>query len=317
MTADLYEYSAPLVTTDRAAARQRPAVDWPTVAVGIGVYSSFALLTWFHNALPWWLVLPLGGYIIGLHGSLQHEAVHGYPFRSRFWNSAFVFPSLWLWLPYTHYRHTHLKHHRNERLTSPADDPESVYVTAAAHAHMNRFHCAYRLAMTTVAGRLILGPPYFVARVWLEMLRRLRTGDWAYMRHWAIQVPAAGIVLLWVVAVCDIPLWQYALLYTWPGLSLTVLRSYLEHQWAADVGHRTVIIEAGPIMGLLYLHNNLHALHHLEPATAWHQRPRRFRERRDDILAGNGGYRYRGYAEVVARYLIRPKEPLVHPMGNL
>ena len=110
---NLYEFSAPLAATNRAASRRRPAVDWPTVCVGIGLYSAYGLLTWFHHALPWWLVLPLGGYLVALHGSLQHEAVHGYPFRSRFWNTAFIFPSLWLWLPYLHYRHTHLLHHRN------------------------------------------------------------------------------------------------------------------------------------------------------------------------------------------------------------
>jgi fatty acid desaturase len=315
--ADLYEYSAPLAATNRAAARRRPAVDWPTVCVGAGLYAAYGLLTWFHDVLPWWLILPLGGYLIALHGSLQHEAVHGYPFRSRFWNSAFVFPSLWLWLPYTHYRHTHLKHHRDDRLTSPLDDPESNYVTAETWARMGPLHRAYRRALTTVAGRLLLGPPYFAARVWLEMLRRLRQGDWDYMRHWCIHIPAAAIVLVWVMAVCGMPLWQYVLLYAWPGVSLTVLRSYLEHQGRAAVGHRTVIVEAGPIMSLMYLHNNLHALHHREPAVVWHQRPRHFREQRNEVFAGNGGYRYSGYGEIVWRHLLRPKEPVIHPLGNL
>ncbi len=311
-----YEFSAPLAATDRAAARHRPSADWPTIAVGVCVYGAFGLVTWYHQALPWWLVLVLGGYIVALHGSLQHEAVHGYPFRRRFWNSAFVFPSLWLWLPYTHYRYTHLKHHRNERLTSPLDDPESNYLAAETYARMHRLHRAYRRAMTTVAGRLVLGPPYVAVRTWLEMLRRLRAGDWTYMRHWLIQIPAAAVVLLWVLAVCGIPLWQYVLLYAWPGLSLTMLRSYLEHRWSAEVDRRTVIVEAGPVMRLMYLHNNLHALHHLEPAVVWHQRPRRFRERRNEIYAGNDGYRYGGYGEIVARYLFRPKEPLIHPAGE-
>src|SRR5262252_3463224 len=217
--ADLYEFSAPLAATNRAAARRRPAVDWPTVLVGIVTYGAYGLLTWFHHALPWWLILPLGGYIVALHGSLQHEAVHGYPFRSRFWNSAFVYPSLWLWLPYVQYRHTHLLHHRNERLTVPDEDPESTYLSADAAARMHPFHRAYRQAMTTVAGRLVLGPPYFALRVWWEMIRKLCAGDWHYMRQWFIHIPGAAIVLLWVLAVCHIPLWQYVLLYAWPGIS--------------------------------------------------------------------------------------------------
>jgi fatty acid desaturase len=310
---DSYEYSAPLTAIDRTAARRRPAVDWPTVWVGLGVYLSYGLLTWFHHALPWGLVLPLGGYIVGLYGSLQHEAVHGYPFRSRFWNSAFVFPSLWLWLPYTHYRHTHLKHHRNETLTSPDDDPESIYLTPAVYARMHPLHRVYRRAMTTVAGRLILGPPYFACRVWRQSLRQLLAGDREELRHWLIHIPSAGIVLLWVLVVCGIPLWEYVLLYAWPGLSLTVLRSYLEHQWSPEIAHRTVIVESGPLMSLLYLNNNLHAVHHMEPGAVWHQRRRRFREQREEVLKFNNGYRYRGYGEVVARYLFRPKEPLLHP----
>jgi len=314
---DLYEFSAPLAATNRLAARCRPAVDWPTVWVGVGTYGAYGLLTWFHNALPWWLVLPLGGYIAALHGSLQHEAVHGYPFRSRFWNSAFVFPSLWLWLPYLHYRHSHLLHHRNERLTVPGEDPESIYLSPETFAQMHPLNRAYRKAMTTIAGRLVLGPPYFAACVWWEMVKKLRAGDWDYMRQWFIHVPAAAIVLLWVLVVCDIPLWQYVLLYAWPGTSLTVLRSYLEHQGRAEVGYRSVIIETGPIMSLLYLHNNLHALHHLEPVTPWHKRPRRFRERQNEVFVWNGGYRYRGYGEIVVRHFLRPKEPLVHPLVDL
>lgn len=315
--ADLYQFSAPLAATNRAAARRRPAVDWPTVGIGAGVYAAFGLLTWFHQVLPWWLILPLGGYIVALHGSLQHEAVHGYPFRSRFWNSAFVFPSLWLWLPYTQYRHLHLLHHRNDRLTVPDEDPESIYLSAEAFARMHPLQRAYRQAMTTVAGRLLLGPPYFAARAWREMAGKLFAGDWHYMRKWLIHAPAVALVLLWVMAVCHIPLWQYVLLYAWPGVSLTVLRSYLEHQGRAEVGHRTVIIETGPVMSLMYLNNNLHALHHLDPAAPWHQRPRQFRERRNEVFTWNGGYRYRGYGEIVVRHFLHAKEPLIHPLPGL
>ena len=312
-----YEFSAPLTGINRAAADRRPAVDWPTLAVAVGAYAAFGLLTWYHNALPWWLVLPLGAYIVALHGSLQHEAVHGYPFRRRLWNSAIVFPSLWLWLPYAQYRHLHLIHHRNERLTSPADDPESNYLTPEAWAKMGALHHAVRKVLTTCAGRLVLGPPYYAALAWLEGLRRMQAGDWPYLRTWLLHVPAVAVVLVWVIGVCQIPFWQYALLYVWPGLSLTLLRSYLEHQGRAEVGRRTVVVEAGLLMSLVYLNNNLHAVHHLDPAAPWHQRRRRYREIRDDVLRGNDGYLYRGYGEILARYLVWPKEPVVHPLGEI
>lgn len=311
---EAYEFSAPLTSTSNAAARRRPAIDWPTVAVAAGTYSAFGLLTWFHQTLPWWLVLPLGGYIVALHGSLQHEAAHGYPFRQRFWNSALVFPSLWLWLPYMQYRASHLIHHRNERLTLPADDPESNYLTAESWDRIGPLHRTYRRLLTTCAGRLVLGPPYYVARAWVDLLHRALSGDWPYLQRWLAHIPAVAIVLVWVMGVCGIPFWQYVLLYVWPGLSLTLFRSYLEHQARPDVGHRTVIVEAGPLMSFLYLNNNLHAVHHLEPAAPWHQRPRRYRETREEVLRWNGGYRYGGYAEILFRHFLRPKEPIEHPL---
>ena len=39
--------------------------------------------------------------------------------------------------------------------------------------------------------------------------------------------------------------------------------------------------------------------------------------RRNEVFAWNGGYRYRGYGEIVVRHFLRPKEPLVHPIGDL
>ena len=86
-------FSAALTDSDPPAALRRPAVDWPTVHVGIATYVAYGLLTWHFHSLPWWSLPILGGYIVALHGSLQHEAVHGMPFRRRWMNAAFVFPS--------------------------------------------------------------------------------------------------------------------------------------------------------------------------------------------------------------------------------
>ena len=61
-------------------------VDLPTLALAGATYIGFGLVTWFHHALPWWVIMPLGGYFVALHGSLQHEAVHGYPFGSALGN---------------------------------------------------------------------------------------------------------------------------------------------------------------------------------------------------------------------------------------
>ncbi len=300
---------------DANDSRRRSGVEGPTLAVAAATYAAFGLLTWFYPVLPWWVVLVGGGYVVCLHGSLQHEAVHGQPTRWPWVNALVVFPSLWLWLPYGYYRETHLAHHRDERLTDPADDPESNYVSPADWAAMGPLHRAIRRALTTLAGRLVLGPPYAAWRVAARLAGAVREGDGPHLRHWLLHVPAVAVVLVWAIGVCGIPPVEYVLLFAYPGLSLTLLRSFAEHRAAAAPAQRTAIVEAGPVMGLLYLNNNLHALHHAEPGLVWHERPRRFRARRDELLAANGGYRFRGYGELFARYLFTGKEPPVHPLA--
>ena len=104
--------------------------------------------------------------------------------------------------------------------------------------------------------------------------------------------------------------------FAYPGVSLTLLRSYLEHQARPAPGERSVLIEAGWPLALMFLNNNLHALHHAEPGLAWYRLPARYRARRRELLENNGGYRYSGYMEIAARYLLRPKEHPRHPFAG-
>jgi fatty acid desaturase len=310
-------FSAAVAESDLHAALRRPAIDWPTVHVGIATYAAYGLLTWHFHALPWWILPILGGYIVALHGSLQHEAVHGMPFRRRWMNAAFVFPSLWLWLPYGVYRETHLVHHRNEHLTSPTEDPESNYTSPEQYAAMSWPHRLLRKAMLTLAGRMLIGPAYYLVQTWGEFVERLLARDWSHLNHWLWQLPAAGVVIVWVVAVCDIPLWQYCLLIAYPGVSLTVMRSYLEHRAAAEPDHRSALVEAGPVFSLMFLNNNLHLLHHAYPAEPWHQRAARYHREREQWIGRNNGYVFKGYRQVIWRHLFTAKEPMIHPLGNI
>lgn len=289
-------------------------VEGPTLLLLAATYLLFGLVTYFHAALPWWLLAPAGGFLVCLHGSLQHEVVHGHPTRWRRLNEALVFPNLGLLTPYLLYRKFHLRHHRNEALTHPLDDPESFYVTAEAWADTPAAGRALLRVLNTAAGRLLLGPPVTALRLWWHELVRLTRGDRSHLAAWALHLPAVGLVLAWVLLVCGMPWWIYLGCFAYPGLSLTLLRSFLEHQAHETVEGRSVIVEAGPVMSLLYLNNNLHALHHREPGRAWYDLPARFRRERKALLAANGGYRYRGYDEVVARHFLSPKEPPVHPL---
>ena len=98
----------------------------PTWIVAGADLFGWGLTTWHYAALPWWLVLPLGGFLLAWHGSLQHEAVHGQLAPWRWLNDAIALPPLGLWLPFPIYRAAHRAHHDFEILTEPWRDPEVV-----------------------------------------------------------------------------------------------------------------------------------------------------------------------------------------------
>ncbi len=296
------------------ARTRRDSVEWPTIAVAAAIYIGFALTTWFHEALPWWAVVGLGAWLAAWQGSLQHEMVHGHPTRWRRVNHALAVPGFLLWLPFGLYRKTHMRHHVDSRLTDPLEDPESYYVTPRDWARMGTLRRGILRFHNTLAGRLLLGPPRAVVRLWSGELARLARGDRSHLRHWTLHLPAAALILIWVLWVCGLPLWQYVLGFVYGGTALTLLRSFLEHQAVEKVGERTVVVEAGPVMSLLYLNNNLHIAHHDRPALPWYRLPEAYRTRRAALLHRNGGYLYRGYFQIVLRYLFRAKERPVHPM---
>lgn len=302
-------------TTPSPAARLPERVEWPTVAVAVAVYAGYGLLTWYYHELPGWLVLLLGGGVVAWHGSLQHEAVHGHPTPWPRLNEALVFPSLWLAIPFRGYRASHLRHHDCARLTDPLSDPESFYRGAARWRRAGPTARALLTFNNTLLGRMSLGPVLSLAAYWSEEARRLWARDREALEAWALHAAGCAPVLAWALAVCAIPPVEYLLLFVWPGLSLTLLRSFAEHQASAAPGARTAIVECGPLFSLLFLNNNLHAVHHSEPGLAWHRLPARYRARRAQVLAANGGYRFAGYGEVAARYGLRPKEPVAWPLA--
>ena len=297
-----------------APPRVAERIEWPTVFLAVAVYGVFGLATWAHEALPWWLLLPLGGYVVALQGSLQHEATHGHPTPWPWLNEALVFPSLWLWIPFRIYRRTHLQHHSDQFLTDPLSDPESFYMTPEAWARSGPLRRGLAWTLNTLLGRLLLGPAICTLRLYGRALGRFARGETEDLGAWLLHFAAVAVVLAWAIGICGISMVDYLIFFAYPGTALTLLRSFLEHQAREAPGERSVVVEAGPLLSLLYLNNNLHALHHAEPGLAWYRLPARYRDRRQDLLARNGGYRFGGYLEIVMRYLLRPKEPPVHPL---
>ncbi len=99
----------------------------PTWLVALVLYGAWVALVWFHASLPWWVIVPVGGYLVAWHFSLQHEAIHSFRGVPAWLRFAVVFPPLGLWFPYPLYRKSHTTHHRDINLTIPGVDTESYY----------------------------------------------------------------------------------------------------------------------------------------------------------------------------------------------
>jgi fatty acid desaturase len=270
------------------------------------VYGGWIGLTLGYRALPWWLVLPAAGCVMALWGSLQHETIHGHPTRWRWFNEAVGWAPLWLWLPYPIYRDQHRAHHDDTILTDPGADPESKYAVPADWPRFTAVRRAVLRANTTLLGRMTLGPWLSASDFLGRELRALREGIPGRRRIWAWHALALVPVLAWLWW-CAVPLWAYVLLFVYPGLALTLLRSFAEHIAAADPRARTVTVEGSAFFALLFLNNNLHALHHTRPQLPWYALPASYRRLPPPAL------RYRGYGVLIRRYLLRPIHAPVHP----
>ncbi len=297
-------------------AERRPLVEWPTLLLLAACYAVWALATTALAAL--WLPLGIGTLILAvtLHSSLQHEVLHGHPFRSRRLNEALVFLPIGLFFPYGRFRDLHLAHHRDESLTDPYDDPESNYLDPKVWARLPGWLRLVLRANNTLLGRMALGPAISIFAVLRSDARAILGGDRAIARDWARH--GAGLVLVGIwIARADMPVPAY-LLAAYAGMSILKIRTFLEHR-AHDLARgRTVVVEGGWFLPFLFLNNNLHVVHHAKPGVAWYRLPALYAANREEFLRRNDGYRYASYAEIFRRHFLRPKDPVPHPLrpGN-
>lgn len=295
-----------------ASPRAIRQIEWPTWLLAATIYGGWGALTWYAQALPWWVVLPVGGFLVAWHNSFQHEAIHGHP-TSRAWlNAILALPPLGLWIPYFIYRDVHRRHHGTAALTCPARDPEAFYINRDGWRRAGWLSRRLLLVNQTLLGRLTIGPALAILRTWTSELR-LSARDRRRAAIWLAHIAAVSLIALWVVWVCGIPAWKYVLLFAYPGLSLTLLRSFAEHRPAACDAHRTAVVEGGWLTRLLFLNNNLHAAHHMWPDIPWYRLRRVYLRRKTQVLAHNGGHIYGGYLDLARRHLLQPKDMPVHP----
>jgi fatty acid desaturase len=289
------------------------AVEWPTLGLLVLCYSVWAVGTTL--AAGWFL--PLGMVMVtlaaALHSSLCHEALHGHPTRARWLNEALVFPALTLSIPYLRFRDTHLAHHQDSILTDPYDDPESNYLDASVWERLSPVTQAVLNLNNRLIGRLLIGPLVgqvaFMAADW----RAIRAGDRAVLRGWLWHVPALGLVLGWMAALGQMPVWAFVL-SSYAALSILKIRTFLEHQAHLRARGRTVIIEDRGLLAFLFLNNNLHVVHHMHPKLPWYRLPALYFSNRDKYLARNDGYMFPSYAAIFRRYLFKAKDPVPHPL---
>lgn len=290
----------------------QPRIEWPTILLLVATYGLWMLGT----TLAWgWspvLGVVLTGLAIAQFSSLQHEVLHGHPFRRGWLNAALVFPALSLTVPYGRFRDTHLAHHHDPILTDPYDDPESNYLDPKVWNRLAGWQKALLRANNMLLGRVTLGP-ILGNLIWLrDEARRLVRGEPGVRRDWALH--ALGFVplvaWLWVAAM---PWWGY-LLAAWIGHALLKIRTFLEHRAHEAARARTVIIEDRGPLALLFLNNNLHVVHHMHPAVPWYRLPALYAENRAHYLRRNEHYHYPSYAEIFRRHLLRAKDPVPHPL---
>ena len=295
-----------------AAAPER-RVDLPTLGIVLAVYSGFFSLTYCFYDLPAWIAAPLLSLLLAWYGSLQHETIHDHPTRSRRFNSLIASPPLALWIPYAVYRHTHLWHHRSRgrHLTHPTLDPESFYLPPGALSDAGVLRRAVYWANCTLSGRMVLGPALALLAFWDGELRKLRAGERFRLIVWSRHVIGVAAVLAWTVGVCRIPFLVYVGFVVYPSISIGQLRSFAEHRADEKPDRRTAVVEANPLLALIFLNNNLHIAHHAYPKLSWYRLPRAWAQMRGSM--SGGAPIYQGYRQVVRQYLFSPVITAEHP----
>ena len=284
--------------------------DGPTWVVALVLYGAWAALIWFHEALTWWVVAPVGTYLVAWHFSLQHEAIHSFRSAPKWLRWAVVMPPLGLWLPFPLYCAAHTKHHQNTNLTRPGVDTESFYVRGEDWPKLSPLRRALLTANLTLAGRVLLGP---ILRLEKLIVREFTKGDFSHVPHWIVHFVLVAALFWYISGVAGMPWWQYVLFIAWPAFGLGWVRSFAEHRFGQRPGERTAITESNFFWGLLFLNNNLHAVHHVFPKMPWWQIPAYWRAHREQVLKHNGNLYFRGYGEVAARWLLKPIFTPPHP----
>lgn len=286
-------------------------VEWPTVGL---IALSYGV--WLLAGFWLWPVVPVLALLImvvmaALQSSLVHECLHGHPTRHRLVNEALVTLPLSLVYPYRRFKALHLAHHHDARLTDPFDDSESYYQARWKHAAMPGWLKWLLKINNTLIGRMVLGPLLGTYNFIVSDFKLARANADGVRLAWALHLPAVAVVLglAWAMG---IPVWLYVVAVAWPAASLISLRTFAEHQWHETPEGRTIIVERSPL-AWIFLHNNLHFVHHQLPSVPWYKLPGIYAAKRAEWQERNQGYVFPNYRALWRQWAVQAKEPVVHP----
>jgi fatty acid desaturase len=239
------------------------------------------------------------------HLSMQHEVLHGHPFKNQFINDAIGGIPVTLWIPYLAFKKDHYEHHLSD-LTNPALDNESYYVSQEQWDKAGRIRRAAWTANRTILFRMFVWTIVSTITYVLSVLKRAVRGEKG--DRLAVALHVVGLVfVVYLVSLSSMPLWQFALGTTYGGRILNAIRPFPEHKYQSGVETRTAMIMAGRFMSLLMLNNNLHVAHHDEPGVPWYRYDTLMQRVNAVQRARDAGVLYEGgYAEVFRRFSFTP-----------
>ncbi|MFK7857025.1 MAG: fatty acid desaturase [Granulosicoccus sp.] len=285
------------------------AIQWRTILLFAIVYAAWFLLTLACVHYSAWFALPLI-LVLTLHSSLQHEVIHGHPTQWQVVNGALAAPAPGLFIPFERFEYLHLQHHRDWLLTDPYDDTESYFLSSSqwqSLAPLSRFILTLN---NTLLGRLIIGPGIMYSRFFYSEITLLRSRSPGVLEAWCKHFPGVIPVLLWLYWI-DFSLLFYVFAAVWPSTSLLLLRAFTEHLPAKSVHERSAIVRSGKLMGLLFLNNNLHRVHHDNPELPWYELPALYNR---NYANSDGDHHIPGYLHLLRRYAVKPRFTVAHPI---
>jgi len=200
------------------------SIEWPTLGIAVLAYGGFGVGVAMGDTLGLVPTAVLLTLCIALQSSLQHEILHGHPFRSRLANEVLAFPAIGLFIPYGRFRDTHLAHHYDPSLTDPYDDPESNFADPEVWLGLPRWRQRLALWNNTLLGRMLLGPAFSLICLYAGDWRQVRQGQGPVIKAYALHI--LGVVLvgsLW-------GLWSGGGLWLWvpcayAGMSILKIRT--------------------------------------------------------------------------------------------